>query len=83
MSKLQEQRIKKGITQQELSNKTGISKRTIEAYEGKYHNLSGAKLKTLIKFCNTLDCRLEDIVEDRSLIEMIKKYYERINSESN
>ena len=51
MSKLQEQRIKKGITQQELSNKTGISKRTIEAYEGKYHNLSGAKLKTLLKFC--------------------------------
>ena len=38
MSKLQEQRIKKGITQQELSNKTGISKRTIEAYEGKQNS---------------------------------------------
>lgn len=82
MSKLQDQRIKKGITQQELSNKTDISKRTIEAYEGRYHNLSGAKLKTLLKFCEALNCRLEDIVEDRSLIEMIKKYYERINNES-
>lgn len=75
MSKLQEQRIKKGITQLELSNKTDISKRTIEAYESGYHKIDGAKLKTLLKLCEVLECGLEDLVENDSLIEMIKNYY--------
>lgn len=75
-TKIKELRKQKGMSRQELSEKTGINSRTLESYEQGRKDINGAKLKTLLKLCATLNCNLGDILEDEELIEMVCKYLE-------
>ena len=72
-TKLQKLRVNKGLSQSELSEKTGIAKPTIVCYEQQKIPIDNARLKVLCELCITLGCKLEDILEDKKLIEKYKK----------
>lgn len=63
-----------GITRAELSKKTLISARMIEAYEQGRKDINGAKIKTLLSICNSLHCKLDDILTDPYTLEQLYEY---------
>lgn len=75
---LKDIRESRGMSQQDLADKSGINKRTIQVYEQGYRNINGAKLSTLLTFANVLNCSIDQIVIDESLIAMINTYREKI-----
>ena len=74
---LKEIRESRGMSQQDLANKSGINKRLIQAYEQGYRDINGANLSTLLSFANVLNCSIYHIVTDKSLIAMIDTYREK------
>lgn len=71
-TKLQTLRLKKGLSQNGLSLKSGVSKRSIECYEQRTRHIDGAKLETLCALCFALDCKIEDIIESKTLIDKFR-----------
>jgi len=71
---LKEIRESRGMSQQDLADKSGINKRMIQAYEQGYRDINGAKLSKLVTFCNVLECHLSEIVDDAQLIKDLKAY---------
>lgn len=69
--KLKEMRMEKGLTQEQLAEKSGVSVRTIQAYECGLRRIDGATLETICKLAIAIDCRIHDIVEDESLIRLL------------
>lgn len=77
MNKLKEIREKKGLTQIQLSDLSGIGLRVIQSYEGSFEGsrkVDGAKLDTLLKFAAALDCRIYEFLEDPELQKQLVKY---------
>ena len=72
MSKLKERREASGLSQSQLAEKAELSKRTLQELEQGRRDINGVKLLTLLKICDTLGCRLEDIVTDENIIELLK-----------
>ena len=72
-SKLRNVRRSRGLTIRQLSDKTGISFRSLEKYESGELNIDGAKLKTLCKITLVLGCKITDILEDEELVRVVKK----------
>lgn len=64
-------REKAGLSRKQLSEKTGINIRTIEAYEQGLKDINGAKLKTLLKLCLVLDCKLVELITDEETKELL------------
>lgn len=71
MSKLRDIRTEQGISRMKLAELSGINIRTLEAYEQGAKDINGAKLKTLLKLCETLECKLVDLVDDKELLELL------------
>ncbi len=71
---LQKLRKAAGLSQSQLANKAGIRVQVLQQYEQGVRDLSGAKLATLLKLCNALECRLADIVTDEETRELLKAY---------
>ena len=71
--KLQEERKRAKFSQSQLAEKAGIDLSTLKKYEQETRNIDGAKLKILLALAITLDCRLEDIVEDEEVVEMLRR----------
>lgn len=71
-TKLQRLRVEKGLSQTALSAKSGVTRRAIECYEQRTRAIDNAKLDTLCALCLSLDCKLEDILESKTLIERLK-----------
>ena len=71
---LKEIRESRGMSQQDLAEKSGINKRMIQAYEQGYRSINGAKLTTLVTFANVLECHLSEIVDDAQLVKDLKAY---------
>lgn len=61
--KLQSARQAAGMSQSQLAASAGISVRVLQDYERGARDISGAKLATLLKICNALRCRLQDILQ--------------------
>ena len=72
-SKLRNVRRSRGLTVRQLSEKTGISFRSLEKYESGELNIDGPKLKTLCKITLVLGCKITDILEDEELVRVVKK----------
>ena len=66
-----------GLSQQALADKNGVRVRAIQSYEQGSKNLNNAKLVTLLKICNALDCTLSSIITDDVTMEELEKYEER------
>lgn len=62
MNNLQEIRKKAGLSQSQLAEKTGISVRTIQAWEKFYRDLSKASLENLLKLAEALNCEIDDLI---------------------
>lgn len=75
--KLQTVRIAAGLSQSQLSRQAGISVRMLQEYESRARDINGAKLATILKLCNTLNCRLDDILSDRETLEHLNLYTKR------
>ena len=74
MSKLQGLRKAKMLKQSELAEKTGLGISTIRAFEQGQRNINKAELTTLLKLCNTLGCRLPDILDDGETLAELERY---------
>lgn len=72
-SKLKKHRVKKGLSQQELADVSGIKKRAILSYEQGERDIDLAKLETLCDLCISLDIKIEDILESEELKEKYRK----------
>lgn len=75
--KLQSARQAAGMSQSQLAASAGISVRVLQDYERGARDISGAKLATLLKICNTLRCRLQDIIPDPETVDLLEAYEER------
>lgn len=71
---LQRLRKEAGLSQSQLAKKAGIRVQVLQQYEQGVRDLNGAKLATLLKLCNALECRLADIVTDEEALELLKTY---------
>lgn len=60
MFKLKEIRKAKGLTLQELADKSGVKIETIRSLEYEINNPSNAKISTLIKLAKALKCKVRD-----------------------
>ena len=75
---LKEIRESRGMSQQDLSAKSGINKRMIQAYEQGYRDINGAKLTTLVTLCVALECHLSEIVDDEQVVKDLKAYTRKV-----
>ncbi len=62
-SKLKELRIDYGITQVELSNRSGVSLRAIQMYEQLNKDIRKANVTSVVRLARTLGCTVEDLIE--------------------
>ena len=60
MFKLKEIRKAKGLTLQELADKSGVKIETIRSLEYEINNPNNAKISTLIKIAKALKCKVRD-----------------------
>lgn len=51
------------LTQQELSQKSGVSLRSIQLYEQREKDINKAQVRTVEKLARTLGCRIQDLLE--------------------
>lgn len=63
------------LTQDLLAEKTNIPIRTIRSYEQGTRDIDTANVSNVINLAYSLDCRLEDILEDAENIYMLKNIY--------
>ena len=75
-SNLQNTRLSREMSQSQLAKAAGVNYRTLQDYEMGRSNIDGAKLKTLLSLCLTLNCRLDELIEDPELVNLIKSYEE-------
>lgn len=69
---LQKMRTKKGLSQHDLAVISGVNKRTIQGYESGQRVIDKAQLEILCSLCLALNCGIEDIIEDKNLIDRFK-----------
>lgn len=69
MSNLKKARIAAGISQSELSKKTGVNFRMLQYYEQGVKNIDGAKIETLAALSCALGCGISDILENPDAVK--------------
>lgn len=62
------------MSQSQLAKAAGISVRVLQDYERGARDISGAKLATILKICNALNCSLRDILADPETLDLLDKY---------
>lgn len=72
MNKLQAARQNAGLSQSQLAERSGISLSTLQKYERDAKDINGAKLLTLLKLKVAIGCRLEDILTDEEVLNLLK-----------
>lgn len=72
--KLKGLREARGLSQSKLASAVGISTRVLQNYEQGVRDLNGAKLVTLLKLCNALECSLTDILTDEETLAQLRDY---------
>lgn len=75
--KLQAARLAAGMSQSQLAAAAGISVRILQDYERGARDINGAKLATLLKIGNALECSLRDILTDPATLEGLDEYDKR------
>ena len=68
---LQKLRKAAGLSQSQLADLAGIKVQVLQQYERGARDINGAKLPTLLKICNALECRLADIITDEETLELL------------
>ena len=68
----------KSLSQSQLSTGSGVNLKMIQKYEQGVKDINKAKLDTLLKLCNTLECDLLDIITEPELESLIETYEIRL-----
>ena len=69
-TRLQKIRVIRGLSQNALADKSGVSIRAIQIYEQNARDIDRAKFSTLCKLCSALNCKITDIIESQELIDL-------------
>ena len=77
MSKLKEIRKAKALTQSDIAELIGVNTQTIRSYEQGWRNLNKAEFSILLKICNVLGCKLNDILDDEETLMEWDLYQKR------
>jgi transcriptional regulator with XRE-family HTH domain len=64
MSRLKKIRTGKNLSQEQLSIKSHVKLRLIQAYEQRYRNINKANGDNLSRLATALGCKIEDLLED-------------------
>ena len=67
ISKLKLMRIKKGIKQSELSERSGVPLKCIGNYEQLRRDINRARVDIVYRLATALDCRMEELLEIEEL----------------
>lgn len=70
---LREARKKADLFAAQVARRSGVNPNTLLMYERGEKNINGAKLVTILKLCDTLNCGLQDIITDPETLELLKK----------
>ena len=62
MSKLQQARLSKGLTREELSKLSGVSSRTIQKYENGEINILKAAVGNMVAIADVLETNVKDLI---------------------
>ena len=57
-------RQRRGMSQSDLAEKSGVKLRSIQLYEQRVNNIDKAQAHTLFRLAYALGCRIEDLLED-------------------
>ena len=63
ISNLKKVRTEKGISQSELSKRSGVNYRMLQHYEQGVKNIDGAKIETLANIARVLNCGISEILD--------------------
>ena len=72
-TKIKNARLKTGLTQAGLEEKSGVSRNVIKALEQGARDVDKAQIKTLIALCAALGCKVSSVLNDPELIAMMQK----------
>ena len=75
MSKLQEMRKKRGVSQAALAEMSGVNLRTLQFYEQGLLDINNAKLAAVFSLAAALECDIEQILDDQATLDAIGRYY--------
>ena len=64
MTKLQDLRKKKGLSQSQLAERSGVNVRMVKYYEQGVKDINKAQLLTAVALAKALGCKAEDLVEE-------------------
>lgn len=75
-SKLKEKRIEAGFSQSQLAEKAGMNVRTLQHYEqpNSPKTLDHARIDTILKVCVALNCRFDEVIENKEYIKLFNEY---------
>lgn len=76
-SSLQRLRKESGLSQSQLAKAADVKLQVLQQYERGVRDINGAKLLTLLKLCNALECELVDIITDEDTLEQLAEYADR------
>lgn len=76
-TKLKAARVKAGLSQAQLAEKTGINIGTLRHYEQGSKSFDNARFDTIFKTCIVLDCQIEDLIENEDFLKLFQKYNEK------
>ena len=65
-SRLKFMREDKNLSQSELAEKSGVSLRTIQAYEQGYKDINKAQVVTVLQLAEALECDVYEIINPRA-----------------
>lgn len=71
---LQRARKAAGLSQSQLARAADVKVQVLQQYEQGVRDLNGAKLVTLLKLCNALECSLADILSDEETLAQLRDY---------
>jgi transcriptional regulator with XRE-family HTH domain len=69
---LKEIRLKAGLSQSQLAEKSGVNVRMIQHYEQCTKDINGAHINTLASLANALSCPLSELLTDDTLRDKLK-----------
>lgn len=74
---LQRLRKEASLSQSQLAKAADVKIQVLQQYERGVRDINGAKLLTLLKLCNALECNLADIITDENTLKQLKDYDNR------
>lgn len=74
--KLRSVREERGLSQSQLAARAGLSVRMLQDYEQGKRDFNGAKLKTILRICIALECKLEDVINEPETMDLLRQYGE-------